>query len=224
MSHRYAIGDVHGCLLTLREMVEVRLGLGMDDLLVMMGDYVDRGPDSKGVLDYLSSLQQDGYDVVILRGNHDDMIVRARFSELWEASCLRNGGDATLRSFGVERHRDIPIEYCDMIDRMPLIHLEPDFILVHASLNTIALDPFTDYHSMLFAREEIIKYYPLHGRRLVCGHTPQTQQEIRWRIDEGRKIIVDAGCVYNDREGRGWLCALNLDTMETIFQHNIDAR
>jgi len=64
----------------------------------------------------------------------------------------------------------------------------------------------------------------LHGRRLVCGHTPQTQQEIRWRIDEDRKIIVDAGGVYNDREGRGWLCTLNLDTMETIFQRNIDAR
>ncbi len=71
----FAIGDVHGCLHELKNLVEQKLKLRTDDKLVLLGDYIDRGPDSKGVIDYIMTLQKKGFDVVPLKGNHELMLL-----------------------------------------------------------------------------------------------------------------------------------------------------
>ena len=218
---RYAIGDVHGCLLTLRELIERRLAISKTDLVVLLGDYVDRGPSSKGVLDYIEHLIDSGYKVVPLRGNHDDMMIRARYSARYEDSALRNGGVETLRSFGVDSYQDVPIKYLDIVDQLPMVFEQDDVVCLHASFNREASDPLHDYESILWKRLEDDNTDE-RGRRIICGHTPVTEEEMRRRIDNNEKIIVDAGCVYYDRVGYGQLAAIDLDSFELTFQQNID--
>src|SRR5215218_1348691 len=96
---RYAISDIHGCCKTFRYMVEEVLHLQASDQLFLLGDYIDRGPDSKGVIDFILELRAKGYRVETLMGNHEFMMLEtwedASYLPLW----LRNGGDTTLASF-----------------------------------------------------------------------------------------------------------------------------
>jgi len=218
---RYAIGDVHGCLLTLRALVEETLGISRNDLLVLLGDYIDRGPESRGVLDYIARLQADGYHVISLRGNHDDLLVRGRFSSYWSRVHKSNGGIVALWSFGVDNHGDIPLEYCDQIDNMPFYHIMEEYSLLHASLNVKKDRPYDDLEAMLWDRREDDDV-DHSGRRVVCGHTPTKLEDIQQRIDFGRKIILDNGCVYAGREGMGNLVALDLDHLVLSIQPNLD--
>ena len=221
MMARYAIGDVHGCLLTLRALLEEQIGITKTDLVIMLGDYVDRGPESRGVLDYLVSLQKNGYGLILLRGNHDDLIVRGRFSPYWSRVHRSNGGIVALWSFGVESHDQIPVAYCDLIDTMPLYYMADEYVCVHASLNVKRADPYQDLEAMLWdRREDDDKDH--EGRRVVCGHTPTQLDQIRERIDFGRKVILDNGCVYAGREGMGNLIALDLDHLTLHIQPNLD--
>ena len=77
MSGRFAIGDIHGCLKTLKALVENEIQLGKDDELFFVGDFIDRGPDSKGVLDYIGSLIRDGYKIQSVMGNHEEMLLES---------------------------------------------------------------------------------------------------------------------------------------------------
>jgi len=221
---RIAIGDVHGCLKTLRKLVEERIGWNADDRLILLGDYVNKGPDSKGVLDYIAGLRETASDtgnVITLRGNHDDIILRKYVQPGWFRGSGRPGIAATLRSFDVEHVSGIPAHYIKQLEDLPMIHQEHDFICVHASFDTADANPFTDYESMLWDRIETVDMNVTGGRRVLCGHTPQTEREIRSRVHKG-KIIIDGGCVYPHRPGMGNLVALDLDTYELTFVKNID--
>ena len=221
---RIAIGDVHGCLKTLRTLVEDRIQWQGSDRLIFLGDYVNKGPDSKGVLDYIAHLQSAASEtgnIITLRGNHDDIILRKYVQPGWFRGSGRPGIAATLRSFDVEHVSGIPEKYIHQLDALPLIHQERDFICVHASFDTSDESPFTDYESMLWDRIEAVDLDVTGGRRVLCGHTPQTEPEIRSRLSKN-KLIIDGGCVYPHRPGMGQLVAFDLDTHELIFQKNID--
>lgn len=221
---RIAIGDVHGCVKTLRKMVEDRICWTVSDRLIFLGDYVNKGPDSKGVLDYIAHLQSlaaDAGSVVTLRGNHDDIILRKYVQPGWFRGSGRPGIAATLRSFDVEHVSDIPPQYIQQLESLQMLHQEPDFICVHASFDTSDESPFTDYESMLWDRIEAVDMDVTGGRRVLCGHTPQTEPEIRSRLSRN-KIIIDGGCVYPHRPGMGNLVALDLDSLTLTFQKNID--
>ena len=137
---RYATTDIHGCLHTFRRLVEEELHLTFADELYLLGDYVNKGPDSKGVLDYLMQLQADGYRVHCLRGNHDQALLDdAAHRHRWGWLSLP-GRQPTLRSFGVRRASDIPLCYLTWLDALPYEIELPDFVLVHAGYN-FALPP-----------------------------------------------------------------------------------
>lgn len=221
---RIAIGDIHGCLKTFRTLVEDRLIWTKNDRLILLGDYVNKGPDSKGVLDYVANLHAiaaDSGNVIALRGNHDDIILRKYVQTGWFRGSGRPGIAATLRSFGVEHVSQIPKQYIDQLESLAMIHQEHDFICVHASFDTADASPYTDYESMLWDRIETVDLDITGGRKVLCGHTPQTESEIRSRLKKNR-LIIDGGCVYPHRPGMGHLVALDLDSYELTFQKNID--
>ena len=218
---RFAIGDVHGCVKTLKSLLDKTLQITRDDLVILLGDYVDRGPASREVLDLIEELISNGYRVIPLRGNHDDLLVRGRFSVEFAELHLRNGGGTTLKSFSVNEHKDIPVSYVDFVDSLPFYHLEPEYVFVHASLNVADTDPLRDLETMLWKRMDDDDR-DHEGRRVVCGHTPQTLDEIRERIYDGRKIILDNGCVYSGRDGMGNLVAMDMDTMKLYAERNVD--
>ena len=155
MARRFAATDLHGCLRTFRYLVEEELQLRPDDHLYLLGDYVNKGPDSAGVLDYLMQLQATGYQVQCLRGNHDQKLLDTIFSrgdgDMWRTPAEQA---MTLASFGVARPSQIAPRYVQWLAALPLQLELPDFLLVHAGFN-FALPPAEmrrDTYSMLYTK------------------------------------------------------------------------
>ncbi|HET6569853.1 MAG TPA: metallophosphoesterase family protein, partial [Rhodothermales bacterium] len=127
-----AVGDIHGCAQTLDVLLK-HLSPGADDHLVFVGDYVDRGPDSKGVIDRLLALREEVH-CTFLRGNHEALMLSylsGGDANLWWA----NGGVATLRSYGSNgTSQEIPASHVEFIRGTQLYLDTPDFFFVHAGL------------------------------------------------------------------------------------------
>lgn len=200
---RFAIGDVHGCLKTLKTLLFERLEITREDQIYFLGDYVHRGPDSQGVLSLIYTLQKDGYQVTPLMGNHEEMY-------------MNEEGDT------------IPYHLLQMIRKMPR-HLElEDYILVHAGFNFSGIDPLEDEEAMIWGPIGYLTPDPAFtkGRKIICGHRPTSAPGIQELIEEDSPvIIIDNGCYKAlDRPSKllGKLCALNLDTLELTFQPNVE--
>ena len=211
-----AIGDIHGCLRafnTLLDAVEPQ----SDDRIVTLGDYVDRGPDSRGVLDRLIALHATGR-LVALRGNHDVMMLGAREGRNrgWQAY----GGKETLRSYGIadwkiddsaELLAKIPERHWRFLDDDCLPYYETDkHIFVHANLYPdLALDEQPEFTLYWEKLDEPCRH--VSGKIMICGHT---RQKTGLPLDLGTTICIDTGA-YED----GWLTCLDVHT-GCIWQAN----
>lgn len=222
MSRRFVIPDIHGCCRTFRELVSEVIRFERADELYLLGDLIDRGPDSKGVLDFILELRAQGFSVAGVKGNHEEMCLRSaeelELMELW----LVNGGMATLRSFSAEYADEIPRSYREFMRSLPNYILLDDFVIVHAALNFAKKDPFEDTEAMLWLRNCNVDPARIGGRKLVSGHTAVTRDQLSASLDTNR-ILLDNGCVYKGRPGLGSLTALELDTMRVWYQDNIDS-
>ena len=235
MSKSWIIPDIHGCAKTLRVLLENMLMVTKHDQLYFLGDYIDRGPDSKGVIDYLMRLQKEEYEVHFIKGNHEDMCVKAYEADQkrlflggkhqeqkdWEAV----GAKETIKSFGVKHPREIPKEYIDWMNAcVPYIELE-DYILVHAGMNFDIRDPFEDTKSMMWTRHFKVDYRRTHGKKIIHGHIPIDYTFMSTVIEENENydfIALDNGVYETNQPGMGNLMAFNPDTMEIIAQSNMD--
>ena len=112
---KIAVSDIHGCLKTFKALIEHQVEFTKKDELYLLGDYIDRGPDSKGVLDYVMNLQEAGYKVFCVKGNHEEMMVNAVQNNEDVAMWLYNGGQESLASFGTEDPGEIPPKYLNFI-------------------------------------------------------------------------------------------------------------
>jgi len=227
---QFAISDIHGCAATFRHATQHVLRLAAGDSLFLLGDFVDRGPDSKGVIDHIFGLQADGVAVQCLRGNHEQIMLSALYSEDSLALWLKNGGDATLASFGATNIRDIPAKYLSFFrDLRFYIPLEKYF-LVHAGLDFSQTDPLLNREAMLWIRgdwKNALDRTWLAGRVIVHGHTPLVRRDIEAQLigllpDKSATpvLCIDGGCVYGPP--RGQLCVLDLDARSFLFIANLD--
>ena len=214
----YAIGDIHGCARTLDALIDV-INPDQDDHLVFIGDYVDRGPDSKGVIDSLLNLKSR-CRCTFLRGNHEAMMLDFldhNDLELWHI----NGGDATLDSYTVDGRVEIPDEHIAFIRDTLSYHEEPDFFMVHAGLkpNLTIMENLARFSSDVFLWERSHLAAPefVWEKPVVCGHTPQ-----RDPIDKPKLICIDTGCVYVSYPGYGTLTAVRLPDREMIRVRNVE--
>ena len=139
---RWAITDIHGCCQTFINMVEKELQITKEDELFLLGDYIDRGKDSKGVFDYIMHLQSENFKIQCLMGTHEDMLIEAFHNPLALSSWLRNGGIETLKSFDAKEVTDIPQKYIDFIKNLKLYIELDDYWLVHAGFNFNKSDIF----------------------------------------------------------------------------------
>ncbi|MBF0529914.1 MAG: serine/threonine protein phosphatase [Deltaproteobacteria bacterium] len=189
MSRILAIGDIHGTLDKLRMLLA---GIKWDpdeDTLIFIGDYVDRGPDSAGVIDHLIGLRQWSDKVVCLRGNHEQMFLDFLEGRN-EQTFNYNGGQATIESYGgIEA--GIPEEHVEFLNSLPLYYETNEYIFVHAGLkDAVPLDR-QDYRDMMWIREEFIYSDYDFGKMVVFGHTP-----MRKPLVLANKIGIDTGAVY----------------------------
>ena len=233
MEKLWVIPDIHGCVNTLKQLIENGLQPSKEDKLYFLGDYIDRGPDGKGVIDYVMSLQEGGYQVEYLIGNHEyycmnsyeadqhRFLFKSSIQKEWE----RYGAKMTLKSFGVKRPRDIDEKYIEWMSKGKYYIELDDYILVHAGMNFNIPDPFDDTMSMLWVRDFKVDTLKIGGKKIIHGHVPVEYSLIQLFIDSGgyNFIALDNGVYYRDQKvGFGNLMALELNTMELIAQPNVD--
>jgi len=222
------LSDVHGNALTLRRLLE-RLRLKREeDVLVILGDCNDRGPDTKGVFDLILQLQRDGYAPICCRGNHEQLLLDAAISGVNEDLILflENGGDQTLFSFGVDHPSRVPKVYLDFISSMPLYWQNETHIFVHASLPCELKEPISarHRHEMLWQRTTWTDPTFLHGKRLVTGHCIKSLREIRASLKTSH-IFADNGCMLGagyKGGSKGNLVAVDLGKNEIFVQPCLD--
>ena len=220
MANKFAIGDLHGCSKTFRKLVTEVIQLRKKDELYCLGDYVDRGPDSKGVIDFILELREQGYQVYTLRGNHDQMMMDSGSNRENFNHWVQNGGSATLKSFGIESYNELDSKYKTFFYETQYYFETGNYILVHAGLN-FKDDPFQDTHAMMWIRGFRVDENKLAGRIIVHGHTPIPWEVIRKQA--GQNVIdIDGGCVYPQLTGMGHLVALNLSSGEFIAEKNCE--
>ncbi|WP_181307397.1 metallophosphoesterase family protein [Rufibacter sp. XAAS-G3-1] len=222
---RYAISDIHGCLVTFRKMVEEVIQLQPQDHLYLLGDYINKGPHSKEVIDYIFSLQRWGFRVTCLRGNHDQLLLDAVDKGEHTVWLTEEDKQKTLTNFGVAQFADIAPEYISFIRSLPLLVILEDYILVHAGLDFTLSNPLlTSNHNLLNTKRMQPSLAKLGERRLLHGHLPLPRPSIEKAVAQKRPAInLDAGCVYYQNQEFGHLCALNLDKVELFFLPNSEA-
>lgn len=192
----YAVGDVHGradLLEALLERIEAHRA-GRERHLVLIGDYIDRGPDSARVVEILRKAQwREPERVVCLMGNHEAMLLKTLHEPGALDHWLCNGGLQTLESFGVEGPEDMPGDVLDWIEALPTLHEDPLRWYVHAGFRPDAETPDPDVSTRLWIREPFLSQERDYGRHVVHGHTPQASgrpERRRFRTN------LDTGAVY----------------------------
>jgi serine/threonine protein phosphatase 1 len=165
----FAIGDVHGCFSKMEALLAhcAAYAAGRTTKFVFLGDYIDRGPDSMGVVAQLMT----AVGVVCLKGNHEDMLIETIDAPLDPDWWLSNGGAQTAVSYGATRLADIPADHVAWMKALPLFHDDGLRFFVHAGIDpTIPLNAQSE-RTMLWTRDR----YPATinpGRLIVHGHTP----------------------------------------------------
>ena len=220
----YAIGDIHGCARLLGHVH----GLIRDDaeaapearrVVVYLGDYIDRGPDSRDVVDLVMAGPGDDFELVHLKGNHEDLLLRFLAGDENATIWRYNGAGATFRSYGIEDDGDAPNRDA-FADRLPSAHraffdglrmfyIEGDYLFVHAGLRPgLPLDRQTD-EDMMWIRQPFLDSTEDWGYTVVHGHSTVSSPEVR-----GNRIGLDTGAVWS-----GCLTAMVFtDTARDVLQ------
>lgn len=219
----YAIGDIHGQIDLLRAAHErIFNDGGPDAQIAHVGDLIDRGPDSRGVVDYLMQGQRAGRNWIVTRGNHDRFLPKYLASPDWVDPSLASakhwtehpglGAAATLRSYGVDpdlpparRHaealRAVPAEHAEFLAALPLWHLHPRALVVHAGIRPgIELQDQAE-EDLVWIRKGFLDSDADHGPLVVHGHTA-----IDAATHYGNRLNVDSSAAYG-----GPLSAVRID-------------
>jgi serine/threonine protein phosphatase 1 len=206
----YAIGDVHGRA-DLLEAMHGKIAFDLernpvaDPLLICLGDYVDRGPDSAGVIELLLKEAPAGMKRIALMGNHEELMLRFLVDEGVAPVWFANGGDATLESYGVNtmdsyervRHqfgRLLPARHRAFLESLAVSHSEDDYFFVHAGIKPgLALDQ-QRREDLLWIRGEFLYSDADHGKIVVHGHSITAKPDSR-----PNRIGIDTGAYASDR-------------------------
>jgi serine/threonine protein phosphatase 1 len=227
-SRIYAVGDVHGrvdLLERLRTMIEEDAKwhpIGRK-VVVYLGDYVDRGPDSRGVVDMLARRPLPGFESMFLKGNHEDSLLEFLTDPGIAPAWMAYGGDATLYSYGVRppdarKVEDIlaaqkafiqalPPEHLAFMEALKLVHVEGDYAFVHAGFRANVPIEFQDPQDMMWIRNEFLDSDADFGKVAVHGHTITERPETRHN-----RIGIDTGAFAT-----GTLTCLVLEGTERRF-------
>jgi len=237
MNKTWIIPDIHGCVFTLKTLIEKQIEPDKQDELIFIGDYIDRGPDSKGVLDYIMNMETEGYRIRKLMGNHEDYCLTAWEEDQDVKSFLgirpktstqkeweTYGGKQALESFNVDRPRDIPQKYIDWLKDLEYFIELDKYIIVHAGLNFENDDPFEDKFSMIWIREYQVDPSKIKNKTIIHGHVPVNLEYIDMAVNTpGTPVIgIDNGVYFLNRPGYGNLVALELSKMEYVVQSCMD--
>jgi serine/threonine protein phosphatase 1 len=197
----FAIGDIHGCPDELEAILKAIAPVA-GDTVVFVGDYVDRGPSARDVIELAIQVEKSGAEGVFLKGNHEVMMLSylgmpGNFGE----SFLFNGGVATLESYGVreddlaEAVHHIPAPHLQFYNRLAISYLRPPYLFVHAGIMPTRQLEEQQTEDMLWIRQEFIFNPHRIDATVVFGHTPMRGV----MIDLPYKLGIDTGLVYGGK-------------------------
>ncbi|MDT8444071.1 MAG: metallophosphoesterase family protein [Desulfuromonadales bacterium] len=187
-----AIGDIHGCLEQLSALM-IQVAPALADQVVFLGDYVDRGPDSAGVIDYLIKFGETFPATVFLRGNHEQMF--CDYLDGQDPSAfLINGGRMTLNSYKNNGQWPIPPSHWIFLKTLLDYYETQDCIFVHAGLRPGVPLAAQDSSDLLWIRRDFISSDYDWGKIVVYGHTPHEKPFLT-----ETRLGLDTGCVYGRR-------------------------
>jgi Calcineurin-like phosphoesterase len=166
----FVIGDIHGCDIALDILLN-RMDITQQDTVVLLGDVVDRGPGSKEVIDLLLNLKKF-CKVVLIMGNHEEMMLDSMRGGASEGLWLQHGGQEALESYGGS-YSDIPFEHVAFLESGKDYWENETEIFVHANLQPgVPLD-FQEREWLRWTRLTGFEQSPNADKRVLCGHTPQ---------------------------------------------------
>jgi serine/threonine protein phosphatase 1 len=221
MGRIFAIGDIHGCSKTFQNLLLDKIKIQKADKIYCLGDYIDRGGDSKGVVDFILKLRKQGYRIHTLRGNHEQLMLDSIKSKNSFNHWIKNGGDSTLKSFRISSYDKMKPVYKNFFNRTKFFIQSGNFIFLHAGLNFQIPNPLEDKQAMLWVRNFPVDIAKLGNKVLIHGHSPKSIDLILKQ--QGESIInIDGGCVYKNIEGLGNLVCLNITNGKLIFSKSID--
>lgn len=197
MKKIYAIGDIHGCIDKLTDLMsKINVDLSRDTL-VFLGDYIDRGRFSYEVVSYLIQLKKRAENVVFLKGNHEEMLeyyLRGKN----KLAYLVNGGQQTIDSYLKQSSKTgkgvIPKEHQTFFQGLELYYETDEYIFVHAGLREKVTLADQTPEDMLWIRSQFIRSSFDFGKRIVFGHTPVPEPLVK-----PNKIGIDTGAVYGNK-------------------------
>lgn len=208
-----AIGDVHGCAKALDALLEAINPVAADQL-VMLGDYVDRGPDSRGVINRLLELRSR-CQLVTLMGNHEEMMLQVLKGDAPANWWLRYGGVETLDSYGFSGDLAVVLpEHVQFIEECETYFMTKDFFFVHA--NYVAGERLANQPAEALRWQSLAEHFPephQSGRTAIVGHTAQKSGKV---LDAGHLRCLDTYCY-----GGGWLTAMEVQTGQ-VWQATAD--
>jgi serine/threonine protein phosphatase 1 len=196
----YVVGDIHGCLEPLQRLLG-KVSPRPEDEVVFVGDYIDRGPCSREVVDYLLLRP---YRCIFLLGNHERMLLNFLGGED-EDLYLHNGGQEALRSYGGDPE-DIPASHLTFFQTLRPTYETPDYLFVHAGIRPMIPLAEQSIHDLIWIRDEFIRFIGTYPKPVIFGHTP-----LRQVLMVEDRIGIDTGCVYG-----GKLTCLKLPQREII--------
>lgn len=215
---RCIMSDIHGCYDEFNALLEQVQYNPAQDELILLGDYVDRGPKSRQVIEQIMKLKQD-HGIIILKGNHDAMMVKALTHDVQEYDLhwIRNGGLQTLASYldvsydGDQMNwhayahdkqwmRSHYNNHLQFLDELPLYYEIPGYIFVHAGINPDQADwRNQSERDFIWIREPFYSRPTALQEMVVFGHTPVQhlhEESGVWMDPRGDKIGIDGGCAY----------------------------
>ncbi|WP_390620263.1 metallophosphoesterase family protein [Rubripirellula amarantea] len=199
-----AIGDIHGCRNALKTLLEA-VDPGPQDIVVTLGDYVDRGPDSAGVIDELIALGKRTR-LVSLMGNHEEMMLEVVRHGEPHHNWLRYGGVETLESYNFDGGLDfLSPEHDRFFDSLGDYFVTDDYFFTHAAYDPgLPLEEQSTEMLRWYSLTEGVPPQHISGKTAVVGHTANRHGEI---LDVGHLLCIDTYCY-----GGGWLTAVDLKT------------
>ena len=187
------IGDIHGCLELLKRLMDRVKWQPDQDRLIFLGDYIDRGPDSKGVIDFLLQLMCESEKVQCLMGNHESMFLDF-LSGVDISTFLINGGEDTLRSYYFDGETIIPPEHVHFLKNLQIFLELQDYCTVHAGLMPGLRIKDQSIDDMIWIREPFIYSKYDFGKKIIFGHTVFYDPLVM-----DNKIGLDTGAVYGNK-------------------------
>jgi len=198
-----AVGDIHGCLDQLKNVLG-KVGPSCNDTFIFLGDYINRGPDSRKVLEFLIGFDT-AFSCIFLMGNHEHML--KQYLETGNQSFIFNGGEKTLAQYSENGVITFPQEHMLFLGRLLPFYETESHIFVHAGLKPGICVTQQDIHDLTWIREEFLSSDYDWGKTIVFGHT-----RTRLPVILKKRIGLDTGAGYPAEDGYGKVSCCDVTT------------